>query len=250
MLQYIADDGSLVGDGRRCLFMASEVRCGSTYVAETLSYEMHDFFGFELWDLTKELFHDLDDETRPAPLLTRWGALFLDRTGFVASKFMCKSLSYLHRLAHASPAVREAFFGERAYWVVVRRRDRLAQAVSLAAASKSRTYHHYADPELAGDRDVELSLGELDAALKTVALSDIYLQTFADSLPRERVVSLFYEDFLADEIGWINRVHALCGFEPAPADTYRNASKLVRTGQQAKRRAKEQLQEWLLANHA
>jgi hypothetical protein len=251
MPSYIAEDGSLITDGRRCLFLASEVRCCSTFVAESIAYELHEYFGLEMWDLARETFGDIDDDTDSGEWLSRWRGLFLDpASGFVASKFMCRSLSFLHRVAARTPAVSEAFFGPNAYWIVLRRRDRLEQAVSLAAARKSGAFHHYGDPDQAGDRDVELTLEEMDAALKSVALSDIYLQTFAESLPPERVTQLFYRDFVADEVASLNRIHAMCGFPPPPVERYRNGSKLARTGQDAKRRAREQLRDWFLANHA
>jgi len=53
------------GDGRKSLFIATEVRCGSTFVAESLAYELHNKFGFHLWDLAKERFAFLNEDTRP-----------------------------------------------------------------------------------------------------------------------------------------------------------------------------------------
>ncbi|MDE3176624.1 MAG: hypothetical protein KGM15_11035 [Pseudomonadota bacterium] len=236
-------------DGRRCLFIASEVRCGSTFIAETIAYELKRSLGFELWDLAQEHFSYLDDNATPAQAMETWARLHYDASGFVAAKIMCKSLSQLHRLAQLSPELRRAFFGERARWLIVRRRDRIAQATSLALARKTQIYHYYGDPELAADNGAELTLGDIDAALKAVALSDIYLDTFAASLRPERSFSFFYNDFMSDQPGHLARVHELCGFPPFDAAHYVNDSKIKPTGGSVKKAYGEQFRRWFLANN-
>ncbi len=242
--------GQPADEGRKCLFIASEVRSGSTYVAEALSYAFHGTDGFELWDLAKEHFSGLNDDSTPQEALTILRSLFLDRSGFVASKFMCKSLSYLHRLAQASPELHAAFFGDDAYWVVVRRRDEIEQAVSLAMAAKSGVFHHYDESSPAPDADVTLTLEDLDAALKAIALSDLYLETFAASLPQKRVLTVFYKDFLADEAGYIAKVRQLCGFPKPEREEATGGAKVRPTGRRQKRREAARLREWFLANYA
>jgi LPS sulfotransferase NodH len=238
------------GDGRKNLFIATEVRCGSTFVAESLSYEAHENFGFHLWDLAKEHFAFLSDETTPEQLLTTWRALYLDVSGFVASKFMCRALSFLHRLARISEDAHDAFFGEDSYWIVIRRRDRVEQAVSLALATKTGTFHHYGHAEPATDRHTQLTLEEIDWALKAVALSDVYLESFFSSLPRERRVCLYYEDFVVDQVTYLNQIHELCGFPALDAAAYVNMSKLKPTGRDIKNAASAQFKHWLLENYA
>jgi hypothetical protein len=234
-------------DQRKSLFIASEVRCGSTFVAETLAYELHQNFGFEFWDLAKERFAGLGEDSTPADALDVWRALHLDGSGFVASKVMCKALSVLHRLARQSEAVREAFFGEGAHWIVLRRSDRIAQAVSLALAAKTKTYHYYDDPRRAPDRDATLSPSEIDQAFKAVALSDVYLEVFASAPPSARKLAVEYHEFVADQVGHVNRVHGLCGFDAAPS--FVNMSKIRRTGDAVKKSASEAFKTWFLENH-
>lgn len=242
--------GRFVTDGRKRLFIASEARCGSTYVAEALAYSLYELHGYELWDLAKEHFAGLDDDTSAEEAISALGSLYLDSSGFVASKFMCKSLTYLHRLAQKSPEAREAFFGEGAYWIVVRRQDHIEQAVSLAMACKSGVFHHYDEPEFAADRDVKLSLEEMDAALKAISLSDLYLQTFAASLPRQRVLTFEYRDFLADEAAALAQARRLCGFPATDRVSRPNGARLRPTAQRQKREAAARLRQWLLANYA
>jgi hypothetical protein len=237
-------------DGRKCLFIASEVRCGSTFVAETIAYELKKAFDFELWDLAKERFSYLDENSTPEQALETRAWLHYDISGFAAAKIMCKGLSHLHRLAQISSKVREAFFSDRIYWIIVRRRDRIAQATSLALARQTQMFHYYGDPELAADNAVELTLGEVDAALKAVALSDIYLEAFASSVTPERRLSVFYEDFIEDQPRDLARLHEFCGFPAFDAATYINASKLKQTGGSVKRAYNAQFKRWFLANNA
>ena len=235
-------------DGRKSLFIASEVRCGSTFVAETLAYELFQSFGFELWDLAHERFAHLGEDSTPADALSIWESLFLDSSGFVASKIMCKGLSVLHRLARQSAAVREAFFGEGAHWIVLRRSDRVEQAVSLALANKTKLYHFYDDPERAPDCGASLTPGEVDQAFKAVALSDVYLEVFAHTPPTRRKLAFEYHAFVDDQFGHLSRVHALCGFNSVPAP-FVNASKIKRTAGEAKKTASAAFKEWFLENH-
>ena len=238
-----------VDDGRRCLFIASEVRCGSTFIAETIAYELKRSFEFDLWDLAKEHFSYLDHESTPEQAMETWRSLHFDVSGFVAAKIMCKGLSQLHRLAQISPRLRDAFFGERARWLIVRRRDRVEQATSLALARKTQTFHYNGDPELAADNSAELTIGDIDLALKAVALSDIYLDVFAGTLRPERSFPLFYNDFVENQPGCLARVHEMCGFPPLDAANYVNESKLKQTGGSAKRAYSAQFKRWFLANN-
>ncbi len=233
----------------KSLFIASEVRCGSTFVAETLAYELHQNFGFALWDLAREPFAYLDENTTADEVLNTLRSLYLDSSGFVSAKLMCKALSVLHRLARQSDEVRRAFFGESAHWIVLRRSDRVEQAVSLALASKTKTFHFYDDPGGAPDREADLTLGEVDWAFKAVALSDIYLEVFANTPATERKLAFEYREFLDDQVGHLNRVHELCGFTALPGRSFVNMSKLRRTGGEAKKAVSAAFKEWFLENH-
>jgi len=152
----------------KTLFIASEVRSGSTYIAESLAYELESNFGFRMWDLAKEHFSFLDDCSSPDDIVKTWSGLYLDPSGFASAKIMCKGLSVLHRHASSAQDVQQAFFGESAYWIVVRRRDRIKQAVSLAIAIKTGAYHHYGNAEEAPDNGATVSNAEIDSALDMI----------------------------------------------------------------------------------
>ncbi len=246
---YIDVDGNLIGDGRKCLFIVSEARGGSTYLAETLAYDLNETLGFQLWDLAKEYFRGLDEDTTADDVLQIWGALFLDRSCFVSAKMLCFSASHLCRLARVSPAVREAFFGPNAYWIVLRRENRIDQAVSLALARKTSVFHFYGDPDASPDRDVKLRPREVLNALSSVMMSDVMLEIFAQSLAPENALSLTYEQFRADELGWINRIRSMCGWAERDPQTFVNRAKVQRTGREAKEKAKQRFLDYLLTNY-
>ena len=245
----LASSPAPVAGARKSLFIASEVRCGSTFLAESIAYELNQNFGCHFWELAKEPFAYFDEATTAEQALATWRSLYLDASGFVTAKLMCKALSVLHRLARSSEAVREAFFGESAHWIVLRRSDRVEQAVSLALAKKTETYHFYDDPSRAPDRHATLTPDEVDWAFKAVALSDVYLDVFAKSPPTARKIAFEYHDFLDDQAGCINRVHRLCGFPALHAPNYVNASKIKRTAGEVKRSASEDFKSWFLENH-
>ena len=229
--------------------MASEVRSGSTFIAESIAYELNKNCGYEFWGLTHEKFSHLSGDSDPAEILSTLSGLYLDKCGFASSKVMCKALSIIHREANKSSEVREAFWGDNTYWIVVRRKDRIKQAISLAVARKSQTYHFYDNPDKAPDRDMTVSDKEISDALQAICLSDVFLETFAQSLPENRSISIFYEDYMKDEVGHLNKIHALCGFEPIEADKYVNLAKLLPTGKQAKQQANVQFRNWFLENY-
>lgn len=234
---------------RKCLFIASEVRSGSTYIAESIAYETSENFGFSLWGLTKEHFSFLGVDATPKDVLDVWGGLYLDESGFAASKLMCKALSVICRHAIDSSDISAAFFGGNTYWVVVRRRDRIKQAVSLAMAAKTGVYHFYGNPEECADRDVVLTDFEVEKALRAVILSDCYLEVFSSRLTSSRTLTFYYEDFMDDELGCLNQIHGMCGFKTIGSEGYSNLTKLRPTAQESKGVACESFKKWFLENY-
>lgn len=183
------------------VFVASEVRSGSTYVAELISYSLHASGGGEVWDLTKEQFRHLDDRSLPEDVTATLSALSLSPEQFRSSKVMCSALSVLVRCARSDAGLRDTVFGPRAKWIVVRRRNRIRQAVSLAVARKTNRYHVYCAEE--GESHVDVSLGEIEDALRAVIMSDCYLESFL-ALPHV-ATQVFYEDVMADPAGSTRR---------------------------------------------
>jgi LPS sulfotransferase NodH len=227
------------------LFMASEVRSGSTYVAELISYSLNASFGLEAWDLTKELLRELDDHSSPADVGTRVSSLWLSPENLRSSKVMCSQLSILTRSARRNLAVQQLVFGEDARWIVVRRRNKIRQAVSLATARKSGVFHSYCED--VGIAPLEVSLAEVESALRAVILSDEYLRLFS-SVP-ENCAEVFYEDVLADPIESIRAALDKIGVLPEAGQLIAGEVKLSRDRQAEKADLELAFGHWLLENH-
>jgi LPS sulfotransferase NodH len=234
---------------RKNLFIASETRSGSTYIAEVIAYSFNKAFGFEFWDLTKESFSHFNDCSLPEEIFQRCGSLFLDKSGFVCAKLMCKELSVINRAAQQSDSLRDCFFGLDAHWIVVRRRDRIAQAVSLAMARKSGLYHFYGDPSEAPDRKLNIGIEDISSALSAVALSDVYLGAFVNKLRLENTVEIFYEDFVQDPAFYVNRIADLCKLGSISNEDFDNMANLKRTSVDIKLELKAKFVNWFLGNY-
>ncbi|MGT0247066.1 Stf0 family sulfotransferase [Burkholderia pyrrocinia] len=235
---------------RKTLYIASEVRSGSTFIAESISYYLNERFGYEFWDLAQERFSGLHAESTADEIMEIQSSLYLNPEGWASSKIMCKALSIIKRESANSEIVKNAFFGQNAYWIVIRRKNKIQQAISLATAKKSGLYHYYGDPNDAPDNNVSFDPAEIEEALKSILLSDIYLEAFASALPQDRYMEISYEDFLKIKSEYINKINMLCDL---PVDdeiaNEVNLAKIKQTAQSEKQVAREKFIDWFLENY-
>ncbi|WP_176050565.1 Stf0 family sulfotransferase [Burkholderia sp. BCC1644] len=235
---------------RKTLYIASEVRSGSTFIAESISYYLNERFGYEFWDLAQERFSGLHAESTADEIIGIQSNLYLNPEGWASSKIMCKALSIIKRESANSDAVKDAFFGQNAYWIVIRRKNKIQQAISLAMAKKSGLYHYYGDPNDAPDNNISSDSVEIEEALKSILLSDIYLESFASALPQDRRIEISYEEFLSDKIENINKLNMLCNFPPNEEATHEfNLAKIKQTAQSEKQIAHAKFVDWFLENY-
>ncbi|MDN7443029.1 Stf0 family sulfotransferase [Burkholderia cepacia] len=235
---------------RKTLYIASEVRSGSTYIAESISYYLNERFGYEFWDLAQEKFSDLHENSTEQNIMEIQSNLYLNPEGWASSKVMCKALSIIKRESRKSEIVQDAFFGQNAYWIVIRRKNKIQQAISLAMAKKSGLYHFYGNPEDAPDNGISSDPAEIEESLKSVLLSDIYLESFASTLPDNRCIEIYYEDFLKNNGNNINKVNDLCNFTTDEEITGKlNLAKIKQTAQTEKQATKAKFIDWLLENY-
>lgn len=125
------------------LFMASEVRSGSTFFAKLISSSFHKSYGEEFWDLSRELLSTLKDSSTRDEMLSITRNLYLNKSGYRSCKIMCAQLSIISREARKDQEIKDIFFGGNTYWIVFRRKNKIKQAISLAMARKSNIYHSY-----------------------------------------------------------------------------------------------------------
>lgn len=232
----------------RNLFIASEVRSGSTWVGELLAYfldrhGLHTAFG-----LTQETFREMDMTSTADEACRLFDALWRDTTGLATAKLQCASLSLIYREAQHSAELMRRFFGPETAWIVLRRRDTLRQAVSLSAARRSARYHHYGDTE--ADADLGIGHRDTDDALAAILRSDLFLATFAERNPCPRQLSCDYETIRRQPETFLRNTFKLCGWafpaDPGPLDL----TKLKPWADRSKAMATESFGQWLLCNYA
>lgn len=237
-----------MGDLARNLFLLSEARSGSTYVAEVIAYSLFETFGIEFWDLAQEPFNHLTDASKASDATIVLDHLFLNQAGIRCAKLLCGQLSIINREAQTDPILHQRLYGPSNFWLVVRRRDSVAQAVSLADARASGIYHafdaHLDQPEEA----IRITHGDIYDALKAIALSGQFLELFAQLPTNCRVI--WYEDFRADPLPTLRALCedlALANCETAPLKP--RPAKLIPIRQNAKTQLANSFSHWLLQNY-
>ena len=233
---------------RRGIFIASEVRSGSTFVGELIAYHFENRLGNVLFGLTQEEFVRLNDNSTATELLGIFGGLYLGENDWVASKIMVPALSIIVREARRNEDVKTTFFGPQNVWIVVRRRTKVPQAVSLAFAHKTGIWHAYS--ESLGDAAApELTPADVQRTLEQLLLSDIYLDAFRSAIPSDRMIEVFYEDLDAGAGPLIHKVAGLLGIgDPHESQGFRARAKVRRVMSADKSKACSAFTEWLLEN--
>lgn len=229
------------------LFIASEVRSGSTYVAESLAYSFSSSYNVDFWDAGKELFSGLNDYSSGMEIMQLLSKIGQNSLGMRCAKIMCSSLSIICREAKKDPVLQEIFFGEDARWIVIRRKDRIKQAVSLATALASNNWHYYSDPESAPDHQTSVASSAVYDALKMVVLSDDYLENFSRVVARGTVI--FYEDFVQNELTSLKEVIEKLALPLDASALILGEPKLQQTAKVAKKVSEEAFRRYFLENY-
>ncbi|MEM8514816.1 LPS sulfotransferase NodH [Massilia sp. MP_M2] len=229
------------------LFIASEVRSGSTYIAESLAYSFSDSFKVDFWDAGKELFNQLSDSTDADQIESILSSLGQNSIGIKCAKIMCASLSIICREVKRNPELYDHFFGQNACWIIIRRRNRIKQAVSLATAIASDTWHFYDDPKTSPDNKVSISNESIYDALKMIILSDDYLENFSHFV--EKSTTIYYEDFIGNELEVLKNTINKLGLPFDEQLLTISPAKLKKTGQPLKSEAERAFREYLLENY-
>jgi LPS sulfotransferase NodH/transposase-like protein len=243
----VASDGQ--ASGRKALIIASQVRSGSTFVAESIAYHFEGIFGDVLFDLTREHFAGLSDTSSHEQILTLFNSLYLGHQGWIATKIMCAALSVIVRESRKADSLNDAFFGPNTYWIIVRRRETVGQAVSLAYAREIGDWHVYKTTQKAAEQD-KVTLKETEEALRSVLLSDVYLESFKHFISADSVIEIYYEDFLCDPTPFIERIYGVLGLvRPEGGVRYVDKTKIRRHATNAKQQVARDFKAWLLENY-
>lgn len=229
------------------LFIASEVRSGSTYIAESLAYSFSDSFKMDFWDAGKELFNLINDSTDSSQIGSILSSLGQNGVGIKCSKIMCGSLSIICREVKKNPDLYDEFFGEKACWIIIRRRNKIKQAVSLATAIASDTWHFYGDPDTSPDNKASITNESIYDALKMILLSDDYLENFSHFVSRS--TTIYYEDFVGNELQTLKRTIEKLDLPFNQQVLTISPAKLKKTGQSLKSQAEQEFRQYLLENY-
>jgi LPS sulfotransferase NodH len=234
---------------RKALIIASEVRSGSTFIAESIAYHFEGIFGDVLFNLTKEHFADLSETASHTEILEKFNSQYSGHQGWVATKIMTAALSIIVREARTAESLRQAIFGSNVHWIIVRRRMKVRQAVSLAYARKTGDWHVYSTAQT-GAHDAGVTLWETQDALRSILLSDTYLETFANSIASDQRIEVFYEDFLSQPSSLIEHVYDVLGLaRPDGGVEYVDRTKIRQEATRQKRHSESDFNAWLLENH-
>jgi hypothetical protein len=235
---------------RNTLFLASPVRSGSTYIAEEICYRLLRDAGLQYFDLTRDAFSGLTDNSTAAEIKKIHAELFLDPSGWSTSKIHCAALSVITRESRLDETVREAFFGGKARWIFVHRRDKIAQAVSLATARKTGVWHVYEGQNSGAENNANVTTLEIQEALRAILLDDVYLKALSRNLDPERFINVAYEDVLAGGRRVTAAVIKLCGLDvKLRRDKSRHAAKIVASGGELKKGLADKFAGWLAENY-
>jgi LPS sulfotransferase NodH len=230
------------------VLLLSEARSGSTWIAELLAYHLDEHHGISMFDLTLEHFAGIQWNSSAQDVRDRLASLYVDPRGFRASKIFCPNMSVVCMLGQSDPRLLDAFFGPDTLWIVVRRGDRIAQAVSLAHAWTNDCFHRYEADQVAEATRVSPEL--VSDALSAILRSDVYLDAMIEKIPPDRRIVVRYEEVLQDHAAFLVAALKLLGLRvPTNPESLRDSTKLMKLGTDTKQEDQQRFIDWLLCNH-
>jgi hypothetical protein len=230
------------------VLLLSEARSGSTWIAELLAYHLDEHHGISMFDLTLEHFAGIQWNSSAQDVRDRLASLYVDPRGFRASKIFCPNMSVVCMLGQSDPRLLDAFFGPDTLWIVVRRGDRIAQAVSLAHAWTNDCFHRYEADQVAEATRVSPEL--VSDALSAILRSDVYLDAMIEKIPPDRRIVVRYEEVLQDHAAFLVAALKLLGLPvPTNPESLRDSTKLMKLGTDTKQEDQQRFIDWLLCNH-
>lgn len=157
----------------------------------------------ELWNLAIEPFQSLTDNSVLQDLINIFNDIWINPQGWRCAMVKCAHLSIINKLTDQNPEIASQIFGPSAYWLLIRRKDVFARAVSLAHALTTGRFHEYSSD---GGKNPEyvVSNDKIYSCLEMISLADTFL---SGCIPRFTNLREFhYEEILVDERGFLNGV--------------------------------------------
>lgn len=229
------------------IFIASDVRSGSTYLAEAIAYALFNATGLDFFNLTKEKFRDISDLSSSLEISEVFDQIYVNELGIRCSKIMCSSLSVIFREMQHDESLRSRFLCDDSIWIVLMRRDKVAQAVSLAFANLSGVYHYYGDPKCANDRSVVPTNADVYACLSAILLSEVYLGNIIKLV--NNPIEVYYEDIYESANKVVEELIDRCGLNVDVKGSVSSLVKLKRTAADEKKIVEEEFRRYFVMNY-
>jgi hypothetical protein len=153
----------------------------------------------------KEMFSDLKYNQDDCLSENFFARLYVDPLGYRYSKITFGDLMEMTSRSRNNPHTRHTLFGSETCWIILRRRNRIRQAVSLAYADSSKIYHYYGDSEQSDDQNSIVTNENIFENLQRIKFSDDYLDNLRNFLTCH--FTLFYEDYIGKELETIKKLY-------------------------------------------
>ncbi|MBY0255917.1 MAG: hypothetical protein K2X54_31800 [Methylobacterium organophilum] len=201
----------------------------------------------DFWPLTKEGFASILEDPSHGVADNMLHCMYKNNVGYRSSMIKIGHLAAIFTSIGADREVRQKFFGDNSSWLIVRRRNLIRQAISLAYASRSGLYHYYGDADQAEDRNINISPADVMPHFKSIVASDAYLNVLERRLARHHTV--FYEDFVEDPEFHVREIMRNLSLPGDLGQLVLGKPKLIPTAQDEKRMMELEFEELLLSGY-
>lgn len=198
------------------IFLASEVRSGSTLLGELIAYNLKRQTGYDYLDLTREHFASTKSETDDIEVVSNFEKLrqMHGNDSIMLTKLQCKELSVLHQKSTNNNDIKDILYGESSYWIYIIREDTLSQAASLAIARSTDKWHEYDDAD-GVNLPCDVQVSDIYKALKDLNLSNVFLKCHHKYTQKRSLANIFitYEELLESPSHFIDNITDLLAYK-------------------------------------
>ena len=183
------------------LFLATEVRSGSTYICELIIELWKQSFNVDFSDLYTPAFRDCEDSNNDQ-LIDIFENIKENNVGWKSSKIYTPELFHLLKRSSNCDELKEHLFGDKSYWIICTRTNVFAQAVSIAYAKKKSEWHVYDKDHKS--KDIPITNQEILEAYKSVLNCNQFIESASYLIKNSLIVN--YESMRFSEELMLNNI--------------------------------------------